>query len=602
MKRKLILFYLIVPVFALGQITIVSTDLPLIGDTIPRQQDTLTVSTEGPSGANQIWDFSNAAAHVVNNTAILNPSATPYSSNFSGSNMAMSNDGASYVYLSSYTDSFITDGAAGDLLGTGEILKAQFKPSLTLNKYPTAYGNNYQDTYGFDVSADGSSFNILLDSIRLKHSATVYDTVDGWGTIITPTGSYNSLRVKRIEYSIDSIWTLPVFGFPPAWAFLDAFIDTATTYSWLAKEGKLAIAELNFDTLDNPNVLTWSLMPASPIALFSFTDNGSGGFSFSDISENGPTSWSWDFGDGNTSNLQNPSNQYTIDSTYYVCLTISNSAGSDTYCDSVVVTGVTGNPPPIANFSYVDNGGGNVGFTDLSLNSPNSWTWDFDDGNTSTQANPTHQYLADSTYVVCLTVINGNGSDSYCDSIVITGTSTILPPIASFSWIDNGGGYATFTDLSSNAPTSWAWDFGDGNTSSQQHPDNIYTIHDSTYNVCLTATNSAGNDSYCDSVLIVDTIIALPVRESISNSFDITFIPNPASEKTSIQFSDNYLAAEIDLCLFNAIGQKVFQENFKIKPGGNFEIDLNQLKAGVYFYFLKETGSDKAGSGKLVIE
>jgi len=602
MKKILLLLSILAPQFSLGQITILSTDLPVIGDTIPRQQDTLTISTEGPSGANQIWDFSNATAHVLNNTAILDPSATPYSSNFSGSNMAMSNDGASYVYLSSYTDSFITDGAAGDLLGTGEILKALFKPSLTLNKYPTAYGNNYQDTYGFDVSADGSSFSILLDSIRLKHSATVYDTVDGWGTIITPTGSYNSLRVKRVEHSIDSIWSLPVFGFPPAWAFFDAFTDTTTTFTWLAKEGKLAIAELSFDSLDNPNVLTWSLMPAIPIALFSYTDNGSGGFSFSDISENSPTIWSWDFGDGNTSSLQNPSNQYAADSTYYVCMTVTNSAGSNTFCDSVVVMGVTTNPPPLANFTYVDNGSGDITFTDLSLNSPSSWAWDFDDGNTSTQTNPSHQYTADSGYVVCLTVINGNGSDTYCDTLTIMGTSITIVPLASFSWVDNGGGFATFTDLSSNAPTSWSWDFGDGNTSNQQHPNNTYTVHDSTYNVCLTATNSAGSDSYCDSVFIVDIIIALPGIELIPNALNIAFIPNPASGRTTIHLSDDFGASFIDLLLYNALGQEVLRKNVISNSNGDFVIDLHSLRTGIYFYYLKEKGSKRTGTGKLVVK
>lgn len=47
--------------------------------------------------------------------------------------------------------------------------------------------------------------------------------------------------------------------------------------------------------------------------------------------------WHWDFGDGDTSNVENPSHQFSSVGTYYVCLTVSNSCGSDTYCDSVLV-------------------------------------------------------------------------------------------------------------------------------------------------------------------------------------------------------------------------------------------------------------------------
>jgi PKD repeat protein len=70
-------------------------------------------------------------------------------------------------------------------------------------------------------------------------------------------------------------------------------------------------------------------------------------------------------------------------------------------------------------------------------------------------------------------------------------------PVADFS-ADTTSGTApltvNFTDLSTNAPTSWAWDFGDGGTSDQQHPVHEYTAA-GTYTVNLTATNAAGSDT-----------------------------------------------------------------------------------------------------------
>ena len=309
-----------------AQITVLQSDMPVIGDTIPRAIDTLTTETGGNGGANQTWDFSSAIPHIQQNTAIT-------------SNMAMTNDGIGFVYFDLNNANMIVKGAAGDLLDNGNIILLPFDPDLTLYQFPVDDGNTLSDTYTLDITTDGSVINPLLDSVRFKRVGTVVDTVDGWGTTITPTGSYNSLRIKRVDYRLDSIWTkLP---FLP-WSFLSATRDTVLSYSWLAKETRLALAELSFDSLGNPNRLTYSLVPAVPIAQFIHMDAGGGTTSFTDQSTNTPTGWFWNFGDGNTSTSQNPNYQYAADSTYYVCLTVTNLSGSDTYCDSVVVSGTIG--------------------------------------------------------------------------------------------------------------------------------------------------------------------------------------------------------------------------------------------------------------------
>jgi PKD repeat protein len=60
-----------------------------------------------------------------------------------------------------------------------------------------------------------------------------------------------------------------------------------------------------------------------------------------------------------------------------------------------------------------------VTFTDLSYYEPATWTWDFGDGATSTEQNPVHAYTQDSTYTVCLTVSNTNGSHTHCEEVAI---------------------------------------------------------------------------------------------------------------------------------------------------------------------------------------
>ncbi len=83
----------------------------------------------------------------------------------------------------------------------------------------------------------------------------------------------------------------------------------------------------------------------------------------------------------------------------------------------------------------------------------------------------------------------------YIDYLMIESTVSAAPPVADFS-AEPTNGYAPlpvqFTDLSSNAPFSWDWSFGDGGTSTAQHPNYTYDLP-GTYTVTLTATNAYGN-------------------------------------------------------------------------------------------------------------
>ncbi len=221
---------------------------------------------------------------------------------------------------------------------------------------------------------------------------------------------------------------------------------------------------------------------------------------FTDQSTNNPTSWDWDFGDGGTSTAQNPSHEYTAAGTYTVTLTATNACGSDIETKTDYIT-VDPCLAPVADFSGSPTSGDYplmVNFTDLSTNSPTSWDWDFGDGGTSTAQNPSHEYTAAGTYTVTLTATNACGSDVETKTDYITVTEPPCdPPVADFSGSPTSGDYpltVNFTDLSTNSPTSWDWDFGDGGTSTAQNPSHEYTAA-GTYTVSLTATNSCGSDT-----------------------------------------------------------------------------------------------------------
>ncbi len=216
---------------------------------------------------------------------------------------------------------------------------------------------------------------------------------------------------------------------------------------------------------------------------------------FTDTSTNSPTSWAWNFGDGGTSTLKNPSHQYTTAGTYTVSLKATNSGGNNTMTRTNYITVMR--PGPIPNFTASPTLGTNpltVTFTDTSTDSPTSWAWTFGDGGTATRENPEHKYSAAGTYTVTLTAGNSKGSNKITRMDYIT---VMQPgPIPNFTASPTSGIRpltVTFTDTSTGSPTSWLWTFGDGGTSTLKNPSHQYTTA-GTYNVSLKATNSAGNN------------------------------------------------------------------------------------------------------------
>lgn len=152
-----------------------------------------------------------------------------------------------------------------------------------------------------------------------------------------------------------------------------------------------------------------------PIAGFTYDATNSPLISFTDTS-NSPVSWLWDFGvTGATSILQNPTYTYPMNGTYHACLTVTNTAGSDSVCKTIIV-----NNPPAAAFSFDATNSPTIDFTDASVD-VDSWAWDFGvTGATSTLQNPTYTYTANGNYLVCLTASNTVGSDSACHMVSIT--------------------------------------------------------------------------------------------------------------------------------------------------------------------------------------
>lgn len=182
--------------------------------------------------------------------------------------------------------------------------------------------------------------------------------------------------------------------------------------------------------------------PSSPScsALFDgFATWCTGVFYDRSITSGSITSYAWDFGDGGTSSLANPTHSYSSAGGYYVCLTIiTDDSCTDTYCDSIFIL-CTDDSACTADFSWTFGAPYTTDFTDMSSSSTAivNWNWTFGDGGTSTMMNPSHSYASGGTYNVCLSIEDSAGcTDSVCYSVYWRDTSSSIENITSITDIE----------------------------------------------------------------------------------------------------------------------------------------------------------------------
>ena len=286
----------------------------------------------------------------------------------------------------------------------------------------------------------------------------------------------------------------------------------------------------------------------SPVANFTSSKtsiNTDETLTFTDLSTNTPTSWSWSFEGGSpaTSTTQNPAVTYSSAGTYKVTLTATNADGSDTKSVDNYITVTQPVIAPVADFSASPRSlekGGNVNFSDLSSNSPTSWSWTFEEGTpaTSTAKNPTVTYNTSGSYKVVLTATNAGGSNTKTAYNFIEVTESVVFPVADFAankTIINTGESVSFSDISSDATSrSWIFEGGNPGTSTAQNP--IVTYYTAgTYKVTITATNGSESDTK-----IIDNYITVtePVNPAVPPVADFSANKTAINTGESVNFSD----------------------------------------------------------------
>lgn len=396
----------------------------------------------------------------------------------------------------------------------------------------------------------------------IQNPTHVYSLEGTYTVKLTATNNRGSKTITKTEYitvldpadiPIAKFSASVLVGFPPLTIpFIDESIGNNLSWSWNFGDGSTSNLQNPSHIFTQSGVYTICLMvknnagsdiasrlnyinvlfvqqkPVSSFNASPLTGTVPIPINFMDTSINLPKKWLWDFGDGIKSNVQYPIHTYSSSGSFNVKLQVSNDAGHNTLVKEDYIIVLPAAITPIASFFGAPITGSfplSVDFTDASLNTPTNWFWDFGDGTSSSLQNPNHVYTIIGTYNVSLTVLNNAGSNILTRPGYVNVISDNLIPNANFigyPLIVNINSAVAFTDLSTNNPTSWLWNFGDGATSTVQNPSHSYSTLGMYYTVTLVVTNTYGTDT-----LILNDYIYVSSSSVLQANFKATPLIGP---------------------------------------------------------------------------
>jgi hypothetical protein len=320
-----------------AQITLNAADVPPIGAELRYGGDTLVAGlSPGPGGAGREWDFSALSAHDTFLFRVLSPDQTPLPEAFPEANISVEVNGI-YTFGVLSDTALLNLGATVSLLGAPYLIR--FVPPAQLFRFPSTLGTSFEQRYRFSAQIAGAAAGLPVDSVRLLRHTHERVAFDAAGWLTTPGGVFETLRAHIESATIDSVFVYDrLFGI---WFPISATPGQSRQYQWVAAGGTGLALTLFLDEDGMATRADWLLGEAPPAAApqarFTIETLGEGAFAFQDQSSNEPDYWNWDFGDGNASAEQNPTHTYAESGVYTVCLSVGNSAGIDSSCQTLNV-------------------------------------------------------------------------------------------------------------------------------------------------------------------------------------------------------------------------------------------------------------------------
>lgn len=235
-----------------AQITITQSDVPQPGSQASMAVDlTGNFTPQAASATAQIWNYAALTNTQTNGYFFVSPSSTPYSNAFPSSTLA---DSVAYASGDTY---FVTTPSGFFGTGYGES-KDGYPVALTLHPYyeqiplPATYGAT---DGGISRGDSEMAINYMgFDSGKANIVIQYADTVDAWGTMTTPYGTYNVIRQKHYDVTIDSILVHSHLG----WIVYEANRNVTYMYRWYANNFSYYFATMQMDhTNTHDSIVQW---------------------------------------------------------------------------------------------------------------------------------------------------------------------------------------------------------------------------------------------------------------------------------------------------------------------------------------------------------
>ena len=620
MNKNILLFALSAwAICGKAQITITSSDMPSAGDTLRYSLSSSTVSSAllNQVGTNQTWDFSfltpsnqDIAAYKtpasINFAYLLSFGSSSYGKKDADQNIGIVTASDVYLFYRNSASSFATDGRGFTVSGSPLPLSQTYTGKDVLYKFPLNYGNADTNSY--------SSSEVNAVVAQIASSGRRINTVDAWGSITTPFGTFNFIRVKSVVRHTDTVKT-QLINIPVTRNY--------TEYKWLAQGQKIPILEIvvvsgfggsttiRYRDVYRPQVFVnkarfnASRTRATVNDTITLNDQ-------SQVTPAAPVSWQWTitpakatFVNGTSATSQTPQVVFSDTGWYTVRLRATYDAGSD---DTTRTNYIQIGQSPTVAFGAdkrITVPATAVNLRDSSANTPTSWLWSFSPntisyigGTSATSQHPSVVFNDTGWYSVSLRATNVFGNATLQKPQFIHVVNQLLPAPAPGFTADNlfptPSTVVTFTDTSLYAPTNWLWSFVPntvnfvGSSASSQNPKVVFSST-GFYSVTLEVANAFGTQRVTRSNFI--RVIGTGTNELSVQEFHL--YPNPATEQVQIARQANEPA---QLTLMELSGKIVRDERI---AGNSVTLSLQSIKPGIYL--VQITGETTRIVRKLII-